>query len=200
MGLVHNTNRVMYQAHFMDVTGMEIGTSNSIKEHELSVDTAPCLWNVIKHYSDVIMSATVSQITDLSIVCSIVCSGADQRKHQSSASLAFMSGIQQSPVDSTHKGPETPKKFPLDDVIMRLYDKQNIDIYRKWGNRTRFGQLDDIYRMPWYFACQLFNYLLCTLDYTFLVLKIYCYVSASRLFQESYDINLSGVNVYIYNI
>ena len=120
------------------------------------------------------MSVTVSQITDLSIACSIVCSGADQRKHHSSASLAFMSGIHQSPVDLTHKGPETPKKFSLDDAIIRLYDKQNIDRYRKWGNRTRFDQFSDFYRMPWYFACQLFNYLLCTLDYTFHVLKIYC--------------------------
>ena len=42
------------------------------------------------HYSDVIMSAMASQITGVSIVCSAVCSGADQRKYQSSASLAFV--------------------------------------------------------------------------------------------------------------
>ena len=40
------------------------------------------------HYSDVIMSAMASQITGVSSVCSTVCSGADQRKHQSFASLA----------------------------------------------------------------------------------------------------------------
>ena len=45
------------------------------------------------HYSDTIMSMMVSPITGLSIVCSTVCSGADQRKHQSSTSLAFVSGI-----------------------------------------------------------------------------------------------------------
>ena len=45
------------------------------------------------HYSDVIMSAMTSQITGFSIVCSTVCSGADQRKDQSSTSLAFMKGI-----------------------------------------------------------------------------------------------------------
>ena len=44
------------------------------------------------HYSDVIMSAMASQITGLTIVDSTVCSGADQRKHQSSASLAFVRG------------------------------------------------------------------------------------------------------------
>ena len=45
-----------------------------------------------KHYSDVIMSTIASQITGVSIVCSSVCSGVDQRKHQSSASLAFVRG------------------------------------------------------------------------------------------------------------
>ena len=45
------------------------------------------------HYSDIIMSAMASKITDVSIVCSVVCWGADQRKHQSSASLAFVRGI-----------------------------------------------------------------------------------------------------------
>ena len=45
------------------------------------------------HYNDVIMSAMASQITNLSIVCSTVGPGADQRMHQSSASLAFVRGI-----------------------------------------------------------------------------------------------------------
>ena len=48
---------------------------------------------VNKHYNDVIMSAISSQITDVSIACSTVGSGADQRKHQSSASLAYVRGI-----------------------------------------------------------------------------------------------------------
>ena len=45
------------------------------------------------HYTDVIMSTMASQITSLTIVYSTVYSGADQRKHQSSASLAFVRGI-----------------------------------------------------------------------------------------------------------
>ena len=44
--------------------------------------------------------------------------GADQRKHQSSASLAFVRGIHRWPVNSSHKGPVTRKMFPFDDVIM----------------------------------------------------------------------------------
>ena len=70
------------------------------------------------HYRDVIMSTISSQITSLTIVYSLVYSGADQRKHQSSASLAFVRGIHRWPVNSPHKGPVTRKMFPFDDVIM----------------------------------------------------------------------------------
>ena len=75
------------------------------------------------HYSDVIMSTIESQITGVQIVCSIVCSGADQRRHQHSASLAFVRGIHRWPVDSAHKGPVTRKILPFDDVIMSVCDK-----------------------------------------------------------------------------
>ena len=74
------------------------------------------VWSV--HYSDVIISAGATQATGVSIVYSTVCSGADQRKHQSSTSLAFMWGIQRWPVNSLHKGQVTREVFPFDDVIM----------------------------------------------------------------------------------
>ena len=64
------------------------------------------------------MATLASQITSLAIVYSIVYSDADQRKHQSSASLAFVRGIHRGPVNSPHKGPVTRKMFPFDDVIM----------------------------------------------------------------------------------
>ena len=64
------------------------------------------------------MSAIASQITSLAIVYSIVYSDVDQRKHQSSASLAFAWGIHRGPVNSPHKWPVTRKMFPFDDVIM----------------------------------------------------------------------------------
>ena len=64
-----------------------------------------CHWcNFVKnifvelHYSGVIMSAMASQITGFSVVCSTVCSGADQRKRQSSASLTFVWGVHQIPL------------------------------------------------------------------------------------------------------
>ena len=70
------------------------------------------------HYSDVIMRTMASQITSLTIVYSTVYSSADQRKHQSSASLAFVRGIHRWPVNSPHKGLVMRKMFPFDDVIM----------------------------------------------------------------------------------
>ena len=70
------------------------------------------------HYIDVLMSSMASQITGVSIVYSTVCSGADQRKHQSSTSLVFVRGIHRWPVDSPHKRLVTRKMFPFDDVIM----------------------------------------------------------------------------------
>ena len=74
-------------------------------------------WN---HYDDVIMSTIASQITSLTIVYSTIYSGADQSKHQSSASLAFVWGIHRGPVNSPHKWPVTRKMFPFDDVIMHI--------------------------------------------------------------------------------
>ena len=72
----------------------------------------------LDHYNDVTMGAIASQITSLTIVFSTVYSDADQRKHQSSASLAFVRGIHRGPVSSPHKWPVTRKIFPFDDVIM----------------------------------------------------------------------------------
>ena len=69
-------------------------------------------------YIDVIMTTMASQITSLTFVYSTVYSDADQRKHQSSASLAFVWGIHRGPVNSPHKGPVTRKRFSFDDVIM----------------------------------------------------------------------------------
>ena len=124
---------------------------------------------LIFHYNDIMMSVMASQITSLSIVYATVCSdtdqrkhqssvslafvrgihkmadislqrrhdechgisnnqplncllncfsGADQRKHQISASLAFVRGIHQWLVNSPHKRPVTRKMFPFDDIMM----------------------------------------------------------------------------------
>ena len=80
------------------------------------------------HYNDAIMGAIPPQITSLTIVYSNVYSDADQRKHQSSASLAFVRGIHRGSVNSPHKWPVTREMFPFDDVIMEckhLMPRQN---------------------------------------------------------------------------
>ena len=51
------------------------------------------------------------------------CSETDERKHQISASLAFIRGIHRWPVIPLHKGPVTRKIFLFDDVIMPQHDQ-----------------------------------------------------------------------------
>ena len=64
------------------------------------------------------MGPIATQITSLTFVYSTVYSDADQGKHQSSVSLAFVWGFHRGPVYSPHKWPVTRKMFPFDDVIM----------------------------------------------------------------------------------
>ena len=71
------------------------------------------------HYNGVIMSAMAPHITSVSVVCFTVGPGADQRKHQSSASLAFVREIHRWPVNSPHKWAVARKMFPFDDIIMK---------------------------------------------------------------------------------
>ena len=84
---------------------------------EFCIIVRHCYNTMALRCSNVIMSAMVSQIAGVSMVCWTVCSGADQRELQSSASLAFVRGIHCWPVNSPHKGPVTRKMFPFDDVI-----------------------------------------------------------------------------------
>ena len=69
------------------------------------------------HFGDIITSSMVPQITGVLMVCSAVGSGAEQRKHQSSTSLAIMRRFHRWPMNYPHKGPVTPKIIPFDDVI-----------------------------------------------------------------------------------
>ena len=70
------------------------------------------------HYNDVMIDTMASQITSLTIFYLTVYSGADHRKHQSSASLAFVRGIHRWLVNSLHKWPVTRKMFTFQDVIV----------------------------------------------------------------------------------
>ena len=76
------------------------------------------------------MGTVASQVTSLTIFYTTVYSDADQSKHQSSASLAFVWGIHRVPVNSPHKWPVTRKMFPLDYVIMQ-------HCFRQWFGAVR---------------------------------------------------------------
>ena len=89
-------------------------TLHNIPRHKL----ATVFQNGMCHYDDVIMTMLASQITSLTVVYSILYSGVNQRKHQSSASLAFVREIHRGPVNFPHKWSVTRKMFPFDDVIM----------------------------------------------------------------------------------
>ena len=65
------------------------------------------------------MGTISSQIASFTIVYSTINSDAEERKHQSSKSLAFVREIHQGPVNSLHKWPVTGKMFPFDDIIMQ---------------------------------------------------------------------------------
>ena len=84
------------------------------------------------------MGAMASQITSLTIVYSTIYSGANQRIHQSSASLAFVRGIHRWPVNSPHKWLVTRKMFPFDDVIMMICTAMYIECACADGQESYF--------------------------------------------------------------
>ena len=83
------------------------------------------------HYCDVIMGSMASQIIRVSIVYLTVCSGTDQRKYKSSASLAFVRGIHRWLVNSPHKGPVTRKIFPFHDVITEILVYKHVFLWTR---------------------------------------------------------------------
>ena len=83
-------------------------TKSPLKLWHGGIITSPSLC-----YSDVIMNVMASQITGVLTACSTYCTGAGQRKHQSSASLAFVRGIHRWPVVPLTKGQLRGKCFHL---------------------------------------------------------------------------------------
>ena len=105
----------------------------------------------LHHCNDVIMGTIASQITSLTIVYSIVYSDTDQRKHQTSASLAFVRGIHPGPVNSPHKWPVTRKMFPFDDVM--IVPKQHYVTYRRAANPPKVPYLRSLIHPPTHLVC-----------------------------------------------
>ena len=110
------TNRIplVVMGHITVLSAWTIGRGNryswwlsaSLTSSRMGINSSP----PSAHYSDVIMGVIVSQITASRLFT--------QRKHLSSAPLAFVRGIHQGPVNSLHKWPITRKMFPIDHIIM----------------------------------------------------------------------------------
>ena len=105
------------------------------------------------------MGTIASQITSLAIVYSAFYSGADQRKHQSSASLAVR-GIHQGPVNSPQKWSVARKMFPFDDVIMVT---KSIDQY-VWNRNPPGNNLFNQRSFSWTFLSVVLSRWLCLLS------------------------------------
>ena len=124
----------MYQIlQKFDIHWHDGGPSIAMMYHLRRVSDLLCNWKscLLCYMKDVVLHCSIFfkwnklvrvrvrvQITSFTIVYSALYSGADQRKHQSSASPAFVRGIHRGPVNSPHKCPVTRKMFPFHDVIM----------------------------------------------------------------------------------
>ena len=102
------------------------------------------------HYNEVVIGVIASQITSLTIVYSIVYSDADQRKYQSSASLAFVRWIHRGPMNSPHKWSVTRNMFPFDDVIMGHH--ASVRFSETYVEMARHHHVGTIIVTPWDFA------------------------------------------------
>ena len=117
--LYNCNNYVTYNKHlFITIKLSPSLISCDVGKRKLFADMTYCAAAWLIHYNDVIMGAIAFQTTSLTVVFSTVYSDADQTKHQSSASLAFLQGIHRGPVNSPHKGAVKRKMFPFNDVIM----------------------------------------------------------------------------------
>ena len=114
--LCHTMTNLARELWWLNLRIFNISNAGSV--HILAPNSVITVPGEVLHYDDVIMGAIASLITSLTIVYSTVFSDAAQRKHQSSASLAFVWGSHRGPVNSPHKWPVTRKMFPFDNVIM----------------------------------------------------------------------------------
>ena len=110
------------------------------------------IWIYRMLYHDIIMGTIAFQITSLTVVYSIVYSDADQRKHQSSASLAFVWGIHRDRWIPRTKSQLRGKCFHL--MTSPCVQPQNRDTYTrllpKFNDRDKckFGDVELTHKVP----------------------------------------------------
>ena len=143
------------------------------------VNNEEVTYSVLLHYSDVIMGAMASQITSLTIVYSTVYSVADQRKHQSSASLAFVRGIRRRSVNSPHKCPVTLKMFPRSQqvhvelgtinnefkMLAKVLPANQCQVWKLLSNNKDFNRSGVVFAKPISSTCFFDYYLWQTIGY-----------------------------------
>ena len=161
---VNTANVIIHPCHNLSYSLLVIGTLRMWLFGFVLVYVIWLKW-ISAQYSDVIMSAMASQITGVSIVCWVVCSRADQSKHQSFTSLAFVRGIHRWPVDSPHKGPVTRGMFLFDDVIMNYFPYSSDSFYLLWIDLSipsvpvrkdkNYNEIQErIDKRSWFFSCE----------------------------------------------
>ena len=105
--------QMKYSILFMMICAHHVGTQATI------LKTPPRFKRInFSHYSDIIMGTMASQSPASRLFTQPFIQGTDQRKHQSSRSLAFERGIHRWPVNSSHKWPVMRKMCPFHDVMM----------------------------------------------------------------------------------
>ena len=139
------------------ITGFIIDTSEKYAYYSdtrwYSSEVIITMWkawvrDVFHNYSDVIMGAIASQITSLTIVDSTVYSSADQRKHQSSASLAICAG--NSPVTG-----EFPAQMASNAENVSIWWRHHATLC--WALQMRFPQVVNLGEAwPWWPICDTF--------------------------------------------
>ena len=132
---------------------------NQTHSHLLMTIHGHAWQGVSTHYSDVILGAMATQITSLAIVYSTVYSGADQKKHQGSASLALCAG--NSPVTG---------EFPA----QKASNAENVSIW--WRHRVMLT----LHYIPYHWCIE--RFLLVGNKF----ISIYIYIESSCLFVFSF--------------
>ena len=92
------------------------------------------------------MNGMAFQITSLTIVYKSVYSGADQRKHQSPASLAFVRGIHRWLMNSRTKGQWRGKCFHLmtSSWLTYWWSRDKMVAIRRWHFQVQFLELNSL--------------------------------------------------------
>ena len=151
------------------------------------------------------MGALSSLITSLTVIYSTVYSGADQRKHQSSASVAFVRRIRRWPMNSQYDGkwPETRKMFSFDDVIMiKLHLKLSSVVLPSlcpvgWVNWTRLPGMVSVccYILPSTYTFDKGSILSCCIIQTSQYYWLHHYAIHTHTWLYHYDFSKININL-----